>query len=261
MHTLECLNCGIAFSCQHKRKHCGVMCRKHYARRRHRGEDMSAHSRPVRRTPGKVLSVCAQCGCDFMSRKVSRKVGGRDVREFTIYCSRSCYFRSMAMDRSRRLIVSSEVSALRRIARAVRLRAAQKAACEALKLECVDCGASIEYGFGRPKKRCSFCVKAHRAEMRKRAPSKPIQRARYYGVPYEQVSPWDVMARDWYHCSCCATYTPPRLRGSHAWNAPEIDHIVPISRGGPHVASNLQLLCRSCNLDKGNAVPERVRGD
>lgn len=30
----------------------------------------------------------------------------------------------------------------------------------------------------------------------------------------------------------------------------QIDHITPLSRGGPNVAENIQLLCRSCNLKK-----------
>jgi len=30
----------------------------------------------------------------------------------------------------------------------------------------------------------------------------------------------------------------------------EIDHIVPVSRGGTHTKDNLQLLCRSCNRQK-----------
>ena len=29
-----------------------------------------------------------------------------------------------------------------------------------------------------------------------------------------------------------------------------IDHITPLSRGGPNVAKNIQLLCPSCNLKK-----------
>lgn len=255
MHILECLNCGSEFSCQHKRRHCGVKCRKHYGRRKRRGEDVSIHSSPVGRNPGHVPAVCVRCGCDFMSRKVSRKVAGRDIREFTTHCSRDCYFQTMAIERARRLLVSSETSALRRISRAVRSRASREADRGVPSPVCVGCGKPIEYVFGRPKKRCPSCQRARRSETRRHVPSKPIQRARHYGVHYEHVSPWDVMARDWYHCSACGTYTPPRLRGSYEWNAPEIDHVVPISRGGPHVASNLQLMCRSCNIDKGNTVP------
>lgn len=31
-----------------------------------------------------------------------------------------------------------------------------------------------------------------------------------------------------------------------------LDHIVPISKGGPHTYSNTQCLCRDCNLKKSD---------
>jgi hypothetical protein len=37
---------------------------------------------------------------------------------------------------------------------------------------------------------------------------------------------------------------------------PEIDHIVPISKGGKSEEDNLQLLCRGCNRKKNNALPQ-----
>ena len=33
---------------------------------------------------------------------------------------------------------------------------------------------------------------------------------------------------------------------------PSIDHIKPLSKGGNHTWSNIQLLCRGCNIDKSN---------
>lgn len=43
----------------------------------------------------------------------------------------------------------------------------------------------------------------------------------------------------------------------------QVDHIVPVARGGSNDKSNLQLLCRTCNLDKRDKDPleyQRERG-
>lgn len=48
-----------------------------------------------------------------------------------------------------------------------------------------------------------------------------------------------VLARDAHSCRACGSQTNL-----------EIDHIVPISRGGTGAADNLQVLCRSCNRAK-----------
>lgn len=52
-----------------------------------------------------------------------------------------------------------------------------------------------------------------------------------------------VLARDGYRCKMC---------GSN-YNL-EIDHIYPFSLGGGNEESNLQVLCKSCNLSKGASV-------
>ena len=45
-------------------------------------------------------------------------------------------------------------------------------------------------------------------------------------------------------CAACG-----RVLGSRNLS-PQLDHIVPRSRGGPHIFENLQVLCRDCNLSK-----------
>ncbi len=34
-----------------------------------------------------------------------------------------------------------------------------------------------------------------------------------------------------------------------------MDHIIPISKKGPNIDSNIQILCEKCNLSKGNRIP------
>lgn len=76
-------------------------------------------------------------------------------------------------------------------------------------------------------------------------------RARYYGVPYEPVPPIFIFERDGWVCHICGNITdrnaPPRSA-----NSPSLDHIVPMSKGGPHLRSNLATACFLCNCRKGN---------
>ena len=56
-----------------------------------------------------------------------------------------------------------------------------------------------------------------------------------------------VAMRDHYRCQKCGKYMPDGV-GLH------IDHIVPISKGGKSVLSNLQVLCSKCNGAKSNKI-------
>lgn len=56
-----------------------------------------------------------------------------------------------------------------------------------------------------------------------------------------------IKERDNYTCRMCGKRMPDEV-GLH------IDHIVPISKGGKTVESNLQVLCDKCNLRKNNKV-------
>lgn len=52
-----------------------------------------------------------------------------------------------------------------------------------------------------------------------------------------------VLERDAYRCKQCED-----------WHNLHVDHIIPESKGGPTTLENLQVLCRTCNLRKGNRV-------
>lgn len=57
-----------------------------------------------------------------------------------------------------------------------------------------------------------------------------------------------IMIRDNYTCQSCGKYMPDEV-GLH------IDHIIPVSKGGKTVPSNLQVLCSKCNGNKSNKRP------
>lgn len=58
----------------------------------------------------------------------------------------------------------------------------------------------------------------------------------------------EIFERDGYTCVNC---------GSTEKESLEIDHIMPISKGGKTEPSNLQTLCRNCNIRKGNDIDWR----
>lgn len=58
-----------------------------------------------------------------------------------------------------------------------------------------------------------------------------------------------IMERDNYTCQNCGKYMPDRV-------GLQIDHIVPVARGGKSVESNLQVLCSRCNGSKGVKEPD-----
>lgn len=59
-----------------------------------------------------------------------------------------------------------------------------------------------------------------------------------------------VLNRDGYICTYCHTYTGPF----------EVDHIVPLSRGGKSTMDNLCVACGPCNAGKRDKTPEEWVG-
>ncbi|MDR2256995.1 MAG: HNH endonuclease [Arthrobacter sp.] len=42
-------------------------------------------------------------------------------------------------------------------------------------------------------------------------------------------------------------------------NSPEVDHIVPHSKGGTNDPSNLRIICRRCNQSRGNRTAPKTK--
>lgn len=60
-----------------------------------------------------------------------------------------------------------------------------------------------------------------------------------------------IMKRDNYTCQICGKYMPDEV-------GLQIDHIIPVSRGGKTVESNLRVLCNKCNAKKGSKFDEEM---
>lgn len=77
------------------------------------------------------------------------------------------------------------------------------------------------------------------------------RRAHKYGVHYEYVSPRTIHERDGWMCGLCGKRVDKLLAHPHPMSA-SLDHIVPISCGGDHVAANLTCAHLACNVAKSN---------
>jgi hypothetical protein len=121
-----------------------------------------------------------------------------------------------------------------------------------LPRSCKECAKTFtpEYGTWLRSFCSTRCGRKHARRVQE-----ATRRARIRSLPYENVDPIAVLQRDGWTCGICGVDTPRALRGTYARNAPEMDHIIPLSAGGPHTYDNTQCACRSCNGAKGGAIP------
>lgn len=80
------------------------------------------------------------------------------------------------------------------------------------------------------------------------------KRARKYGVAYETIHYEKVFDRDEWLCGICGESVSKHLEYPHPLSA-SLDHVVPISRGGPHLYSNVQCAHLKCNVSKRASYP------
>lgn len=117
--------------------------------------------------------------------------------------------------------------------------------------ECKECGVmfSPEYGAKIRTYCSSACSKRHSGRI-----AKSIRDARIKTTRREPVSHTKVFKQANWMCAVCGVDTPREMRGSNDNSAPELDHIVPLSRGGTHTYDNVQCLCRKCNGEKSDML-------
>jgi 5-methylcytosine-specific restriction endonuclease McrA len=85
-------------------------------------------------------------------------------------------------------------------------------------------------------------------------------RARYYGVPYEHVNRGKVYDRDGWQCGICCEPIDHTLAHPDPRSA-SLDHVIPISRGGPHTYANCQAAHLDCNVAKSDRVGDELDGE
>lgn len=105
---------------------------------------------------------------------------------------------------------------------------------------CHDCGGPVE-----PQRRLCLLCRYDRARGRERI-HEVRRRDRIAATCDGSVVTEEIWSRDKGRCRLCKAVIPPG--NGH------LDHIVPLSKGGPHWRENVQLLCAACNIWKGDAL-------
>jgi 5-methylcytosine-specific restriction endonuclease McrA len=121
--------------------------------------------------------------------------------------------------------------------------------------KCRGCGKIFipEYG----NKKHIFCSNKCGRKYGQRI-GKAVRRTRMNGAPTENIHPNEILKRDGYRCYVCGCKTPKRLRNTYEDNAPEVDHIIPVSKGGGWTWDNLACICRKCNINKTDRTLEEL---
>jgi hypothetical protein len=106
---------------------------------------------------------------------------------------------------------------------------------------------------------CSFAWKKDHGEA---AVSYPVpvtngsthrRRAKRFNVKYENIKARDVFERDLWICGLC-NEPVDKLAIHPQPDAATLDHIIPMSKGGCHVVSNVQCAHWACNAKKGDSI-------
>lgn len=119
-------------------------------------------------------------------------------------------------------------------------------------LKCFECLGDFHPTSNNHSVFCSpVCGKRSNRRHNTRLRRKKISRERFSVAEVFEAAGW--------RCAHCFIETPKSLRGKILLNAPVMDHIIPLSRGGRHSKDNAQLLCFRCNGRKGSKTMEEFR--
>lgn len=206
----------------------------------------------------KAERQCDRCGTQFMP------TGGGPNK----FCSPACFSVSVRVyaTRSERKKAEHERARIRRggLSREERKAQTIKAAetKEQTRLSilashvCRDCGANIS-DRGLSAVLCVKCADSNARAYRKAW--KAGTRLRDRSQRIEKFDPVEVLERDGWKCHLCGGKTPKSLRGTYEPNAPELDHIIPLAKGGEHSRSNTACACRRCNIAKSDRPLGQIR--
>ena len=166
----------------------------------------------------KPHSICLICGQPTKRRNMK-------------YCSRECYLKYQRTE----------------------WRNKQKEAFIPKTYKCKWCGKIFETKYGDRGRRSYCSISCYKKASNKIEKGK--RRARLRNNKYELVNAMLIYRRDKGKCQICGKKVK-FYKNTLKSNSAQLDHIIPLSCNGEHTYRNIQLVCRTCNLFKGNGVVE-----
>lgn len=230
------------------------------------------------------MLTCEVCAAEF-----KRKRGGKNAGRC---CSRACGFELQRRQRAANKVKTWQWRSIisyrqcdgcgKTITQGKRTKQVCNAACYRLAAGMTPrgsevagrckCGGAITYTLtSMHRTHCDKCKRANAKARRRdyRAASRQSgtyigsdhrKRARKYNVDYEPIQPRYIYERDNWTCHLCGE----RVHKSHPKDGydplgPSLDHIIPMSKGGAHIKSNVALAHFICNSIKSDgAVGEQL---
>ena len=251
---LGCVGCAAPISVslklngqprKNQRTTCGSGCAQKI-RRRERGTYLG------------TIRQCVRCNAKYEPK-----------HRISMYCTKTC--KRVAWNRKKdpaygtRAITKSHARAIavgiRKSARAVRSADTyMRAELRLLRLLARPCAVCSEPlmrdGHGTM---CSDACAEVSFRNKKRA-ARMARKALERAASVDIVDPIRVFWRDGWRCYLCGCATPKAKRGTYDDDAPELEHVVPLSKGGAHSYANCRCACRACNLIKGDCDLESIGG-
>lgn len=258
--TVTCAICGRDFPTNQPTAFaCSPECKAERKRRRMRGRP---HSYGDDRE-------CEMCGTMYTPRYRDQRTCGRECGRFLV---KGYGGMVLASDRLHgqhsELMVCASCGDLipRRHPGAIYCEACSGTAClggtwiRGVKV-CEDCGVPILVykGSGNKCDECADAIKRDRARAEKRDHKHRYgshchkSRARKYGCYYEPVNRFKVFERDHWTCHICGKPIPWGTAPGTPMS-PTIDHVWPMSKGGPHSYENVRAAHMICNSLKSDST-------
>lgn len=267
--TPLCAVCGAPFTIKRRYRWPQLYCSKPC-----RDKASQANRKPGDRHKPRYAD-CPMCG----ERFTQTNNGGGATARWSVHCSRACAKRSTCVGKStpipwvqcseckrwfvgirKRLTCGPECSEVRGRRRFQETWVSVRATNPTVQKTCKECGEvySVNY-YADVREFCSTRCTVRYTKRQRRRYEQASKRGKRAGVVIERERFKDVeiFERDGWRCQLCSKPTN-RVYSRRDMLSPTLDHIIPISQGGGHIRSNVQLahlICNSRKADGGIGQP------